>query len=49
MHKPMVTSLPLLRQAKALREDLLERETCVNITVQTHALMGSAIRIMDTC
>jgi hypothetical protein len=48
LHKLVVMSLPLLRQAKELRENLLEREACLNISVQTHALKDRAIRIMDT-
>jgi hypothetical protein len=47
-HSLVKASLPFLRQAKELREGLLTRESCLSITVETHAQMGRAIRIMDT-
>jgi hypothetical protein len=47
-HSLVKASLPLLRQAKELRDGLLTRESCLSITVETHAQMGRAIRIMDT-
>ena len=47
-HELVVRSLPLLRQANELRENLLERESCLSITVQTHALKDWALSVMDT-
>src|SRR5262245_11968822 len=46
-HRLVAASLPLLRQPRELREGLLRREACLRVVVETHALMGRAIRMMD--
>jgi hypothetical protein len=47
-HELIQISLPLLRQAKESRVNLLSRERCLDVSASTREVLDRAIRIMDT-